>query len=45
MASLILRTAENLRQLRSLKQSHPQLASNAHQARELILREPVIVPD
>ena len=45
MASLVLRTAENLRQLGSLKQSHPGLASGALKARDLILREPVIVPE
>lgn len=45
MASLFLRTAENLRQLRSLKKTHPQLALGAGKARELLLKEPVIVPE
>ncbi len=45
LASLILSTAENLRQLRSLKTSHPKVAQCARQARELLLREPVIVPE
>ena len=44
MASLILRTAENLRQLRSLKDTHPLLADSAALARDMILRPPVLVP-
>jgi len=44
MAALVLRTADNLRQLASLKQTHPRLAATAAVARRLILREPVEVP-
>ncbi len=44
LASLIFRTAENLRQLVGLKTSHPALAAAAERARDLILREPVVVP-
>lgn len=42
MAMLVLRTADNLRQLMSLKETHPQTASLAAAAREAILREPVV---
>jgi len=42
LAMLILRTADNLRQLASLKDSHPDTALLALRARESILREPVI---
>jgi superfamily II RNA helicase len=42
MAMLVLRTADNLRQLMSLKETHPQTASLATAAREAILREPVV---
>jgi ATP-dependent RNA helicase HelY len=45
LASLILRTAENLRQFRSLKKTHPQLVDCSRKAGQAILREPVIVPD
>ena len=43
MASLILRTADHLRQATNLKKSHPELVSVAHTAIELILREPVLI--
>jgi len=42
MAMLILRTADNLRQLMSLRDTHPEIATLAAGAREAILREPVI---
>lgn len=43
MAMLILRTADHLRQLLDLTQTHPNLAETARQALPLILREPVMV--
>ncbi|MEE9912893.1 MAG: DEAD/DEAH box helicase [Deltaproteobacteria bacterium] len=42
MASLVLRTADNLRQIASLKDTHPEAAACAYRAREAILREPVL---
>lgn len=42
MASLVLRTADNLRQLASLKDTHPEVAACAYRARDAILREPVL---
>jgi ATP-dependent RNA helicase HelY len=42
MAMLILRTADNLWQIRNLKETHPEVAALAARAREAILREPVI---
>jgi len=42
MAMLVLRTADNLRQITSLKETHPEMAELAFKARESILREPVI---
>ncbi|MCK9362576.1 MAG: DEAD/DEAH box helicase [Syntrophales bacterium] len=42
LAMLILRTADNLRQLMSLRDTHPEIAALAAGAREAILREPVI---
>ena len=42
MAMLVLRTADNLRQLTSLRETHPEIAELAMKAREAILREPVI---
>lgn len=44
LAMLIYRTADNLRQLEALSQSHPHLAETATTAIEGILREPVVVP-
>ena len=43
MAMLILRTADNLRQITSLKDTHPEVAALAFRARDAILREPVIL--
>ena len=42
MASLVLRTADNLRQIASLRGTHPEIAACAMKAREAILREPVL---
>ncbi|MGD0168298.1 MAG: ATP-dependent DNA helicase, partial [Smithella sp.] len=42
MASLVLRTADNLRQIASLKDTHPEIAECAYRARDAILREPVL---
>jgi superfamily II RNA helicase len=42
MAMLIMRTADNLRQIMSLQETHPQTAALAAKAREAILREPVV---
>ena len=42
MAMLVLRTADNLRQIASLKETHPNIAELAFKAREAILREPVV---
>jgi len=42
LAMLVLRTADNLRQIASLKETHPEIASLAAAARETILREPVV---
>jgi len=39
---LILRTADNLRHIRSLKKVFPQAAETAAKAIECILREPVV---
>ncbi|MCX5828620.1 MAG: DEAD/DEAH box helicase [Deltaproteobacteria bacterium] len=41
MAMLVLRTADNLRQIMSLKDIHPDIAERAERARDSILREPV----
>ncbi|MCX7816726.1 MAG: DEAD/DEAH box helicase [Syntrophales bacterium] len=42
LVMLIVRTADNLRQIVSLKETHPDLAELAEESRELILREPVL---
>jgi ATP-dependent RNA helicase HelY len=42
LASLILRTADNLRHIRSLKDVFPKAAEKAGEAMELILRDPVV---
>jgi ATP-dependent RNA helicase HelY len=42
LATLVLRTADNLRQIGALKDTHPVIAASAYKARELILREPVL---
>jgi superfamily II RNA helicase len=43
LAALITRTADNLRQIASLKDTHPAIAHCAMEARHSILREPVIM--
>jgi len=43
LAMLILRTADNLRHIRSLKRVFPEAAKTSSRAIELILREPVIM--
>jgi superfamily II RNA helicase len=42
LAMLITRTADNLRQISSLNDSHPTMAQIARKARKIILREPVV---
>jgi ATP-dependent RNA helicase HelY len=42
MAMLIMRTADNLRQIASLRETHPEASALAAKARETILREPVV---
>jgi ATP-dependent RNA helicase HelY len=42
MATLVLRTGDNLRQIAALKDTHPEVAACAYRAREAILREPVL---
>ncbi|MFO8083308.1 MAG: DEAD/DEAH box helicase [Desulfobacterales bacterium] len=42
LAMLVLRTADNLRHIRSLKEVFPKASENAGKAIELILRDPVI---
>jgi len=42
LATLILRTADNLRQIAALKDTYPVVAACAYRAREAILREPVL---
>lgn len=42
MAMLVSRTADNLRQIASLRDTHPRVAELASKAREAILREPVV---
>ena len=42
LAMLVLRTADNLRQIASLRETHREIAHLALRAREAILREPVV---
>jgi superfamily II RNA helicase len=44
LSMLILRTADNLRQIALLKDTHPDLARKAREGIFLILREPVLIP-
>jgi superfamily II RNA helicase len=44
LAMLIFRTADNLRQIISLADTHPELAKKARKSIDLILKEPVIIP-
>lgn len=43
MASLIMRTADHLRQVTNLAETHPELATVARTAIDLIMREPVFL--
>ncbi|WP_170920240.1 DEAD/DEAH box helicase [Desulfacinum hydrothermale] len=43
LAMVMLRTADHLRQVESLAESHPELADSAREAIDGILREPVLV--
>lgn len=43
LAMVILRTADHLRQIESLSDTHPRLAASARKGIELILREPVLM--
>ncbi|MGV8073504.1 MAG: DEAD/DEAH box helicase [Syntrophobacteraceae bacterium] len=43
LAMVILRTADHLRQIESLAETHPHLAASARKGIELILREPVLI--
>jgi len=43
LAMIVLRTADHLRQIEALSESHPQLAANAGEAIRMLLREPVLV--
>jgi len=43
MTSLITRTADHLRQVTNLEDTHPRLASTAKEAISMILREPVFI--
>ncbi|MBN1627337.1 MAG: DEAD/DEAH box helicase [Deltaproteobacteria bacterium] len=44
LASLIIRTADHLRQMAAISETHPQLAHASRRAIDLILREPVYIP-
>jgi ATP-dependent RNA helicase HelY len=43
LAMVILRTADHLRQIEALAETHPQLAASARRAIENIMREPVLM--
>jgi len=43
LASLIVRTADHLRQMSAISDTHPQLAKTARSAIDLILKEPVYI--
>ncbi|MBN1380307.1 MAG: DEAD/DEAH box helicase [Deltaproteobacteria bacterium] len=42
LAMLVSRTADNLRQIMSLRDTHPEMAELASRARDAILREPIV---
>ena len=44
LAMLIFRTADNLRQIKSLENTHPELSEKAAKSIQLLLREPVVIP-
>jgi superfamily II RNA helicase len=43
LAMIVLRTADHLRQIETLCETHPQLAATAGEAIRLLLREPVLI--
>jgi superfamily II RNA helicase len=43
LTSLIARTADHLRQVANLSETHPHLSAMAAKAMDLILREPVYI--
>jgi len=43
MTSLIVRTADHLRQMSNLAESHPSIAATAEKAVSLVLREPALI--
>jgi ATP-dependent RNA helicase HelY len=43
LAMVVLRTADHLRQIEALSETHPSIAASARRAIDLILREPVLV--
>ncbi|PIW01095.1 MAG: hypothetical protein COW41_03540, partial [Deltaproteobacteria bacterium CG17_big_fil_post_rev_8_21_14_2_50_51_6] len=43
LASLVMRTADHLRQIKNLSDTHPALARTAGEAIALIMREPVYI--
>jgi superfamily II RNA helicase len=43
LAMLVLRTADNLRQIASLKEVYPKISRTAREAVDIIVREPVMV--
>ena len=43
LAMIVLRTADHLRQIETLCQTHPQLAATAGEAIRMLMREPVLV--
>jgi superfamily II RNA helicase len=43
LAMVILRTADHLRQIESLSETHPRLAASARRGIEMLLREPVLI--
>jgi hypothetical protein len=44
MAMLVFRSADNLRQMAGLADTHPELADAARRAVDMILKEPVTIP-
>jgi superfamily II RNA helicase len=44
LASMIMRTADHLRQVANLRETHPELADVSEKAISQILREPVFIP-
>ncbi|MCX8043058.1 MAG: DEAD/DEAH box helicase [Desulfobacterota bacterium] len=44
LAMLVFRTADNLRQIASLSETHPTIAAKARRIIDTLLREPVVIP-